>query len=77
MVGAGFAHADLSAFNLLWWEGRLVFIDFPQAVDLAANPQGLDLLHRDVANVCRWFAKRGLEHDVDEVFADLLVSAFG
>ena len=26
-------HGDLSAYNMLWWEGRLVIIDFPQAVD--------------------------------------------
>ena len=73
----GFAHADLSAFNLLWWEGRLVFIDFPQAVDLAANPQGLDFLHRDVLNVAGWFARRGVERDAEALFADLLSSAWG
>jgi RIO kinase 1 len=76
MVSEGFAHADLSAFNLLWWEGELVFIDFPQAVDLATNPSGLDFLHRDVLNVCRWFARRGVDHDPEEFFADLLVAAF-
>lgn len=77
MVGEGIAHADLSAFNLLWWQGELVFIDFPQAVDLAANPSGLDFLHRDVLNVCRWFGRRGIDHDPEEVFADLLTYAFG
>ncbi len=77
MTASGIAHADLSAFNLLWWDGRLVFIDFPQAVDLAANPQGLDFLHRDVANVCRWFGRRGVTDDPDELFADLLAYAFG
>jgi len=76
MVAEGFAHGDLSAFNLLWWEGELVFIDFPQAVDLATNPSGLDFLHRDVLNVCRWFARRGVERDAEEVFADLLSAAF-
>lgn len=76
MVAEGFAHADLSAFNLLWWDGELVFIDFPQAVDLATNPSGLDFLHRDVVNVCRWFARRGVDRDPEEVFADLLADAF-
>lgn len=76
MVEAGWAHADLSAFNLLWWEGRLVFIDFPQAVDIAANPQGLDFLHRDVTNVCGWFARRGVEHDPEELFVELLHCAW-
>jgi len=69
---AGFAHADLSAYNLLWWRDTLVFIDFPQAIDLAANPQGPSYLHRDVENVCRWFNRRGLDIDPEEVFADLL-----
>ena len=75
MTGEGIVHADLSAFNLLWWDGRLVVIDLPQAVDLAANPQGLDYLHRDVLNVSRWFARRGVERDAEELFAELLGSA--
>ena len=77
MVAEGIAHADLSAFNMLWSDGTLVFIDFPQAVDLAANPSGLDFLHRDVLNVCRWFARRGIERDPEAVFADLLRYAYG
>jgi RIO kinase 1 len=77
MTEEGIAHADLSAFNLLWWQGRLVFIDFPQAVDIAENPAGLDFLHRDVLNVCGWFERRGLERDPEAVFAELITSAFG
>ncbi len=73
VVGEGLAHGDLSAYNLLWWDDRVWFIDFPQAVDLAANPQGLNYLHADVTNVCRWFRRRGLDVDPEEVFADLLV----
>lgn len=76
MTAEGIAHADLSAFNLLWWQGRLLFIDFPQAVDIAENPSGLDFLHRDVVNVCTWFGRRGVEHDPEEVFADLVTYAF-
>lgn len=74
MTGAGFAHGDLSAFNLLWWQDRLWFIDFPQAVDLAANPQGLNYLHRDVLNVCDWFTRRGVDVDPEQVFADTLTA---
>lgn len=73
ITSAGWAHGDLSAYNLLWWEDRLWFIDFPQAVDIAANPNGLSFLHRDVTNVCEWFAKRGVDEDPEELFADLLV----
>jgi len=72
LIGEGLAHGDLSAYNLLWWEDRLWFIDFPQAVDIAANLAGLDFVHRDVVNVCRWFQRRGLDIDPEDVFADLL-----
>lgn len=72
LAAAGVAHGDLSAYNLLWWEGTLWFIDFPQAVDIAANPQGLNYLHADVVNVCRWFSRQGLTVDPEELFAELL-----
>lgn len=77
MTFEGIAHGDLSAFNLLWWAERLVFIDFPQAVDIAENPSGLDFLHRDVLNVCNWFERRGIERDPEAVFADVAGRAFG
>ncbi|MFK8024926.1 MAG: RIO1 family regulatory kinase/ATPase [Ilumatobacter sp.] len=72
LMREGLAHGDLSAYNLLWWEGRLWFIDFPQAIDIAANLAGLDFVHRDVVNVCTWFQRKGLDVDAEEVFADLL-----
>ena len=74
ITAAGWVHGDLSAYNLLWWDGQLWFIDFPQAVDLAANPQGLEFLHRDVSNVCAWFERRGHDLDPEETFAELLGS---
>jgi RIO kinase 1 len=72
-AGAGFAHGDLSAYNLLVHEGRVVVIDLPQIVDVAANPAGLDFLHRDVVNVCTWFSRRGFETDAEDLFAELIV----
>ncbi len=72
MVGEGYAHGDLSAYNLLWWGDALWFIDFPQAVDIAENPQGIEFLHRDVLNVCAWFDHRGYTIDGEEVFAQVL-----
>ena len=76
LVAAGWVHGDLSAYNLLWWDEALWFIDFPQAVDLAANPQGLNLLHRDVVNVATWFGRKGLPLDAEETFASLLASTW-
>ena len=75
---AGLVHADLSAYNLLWWHGRLVVIDLPQAVEFTSNPDAFELLHRDVANVGEWFSRRGVAIDVEAVYAELVsVAWFG
>ena len=62
----GYAHGDLSPYNLLVHRGRLVMIDLPQAVDLVANPQASDFLRRDCENITSWFRARGLG-DADPV----------
>ena len=81
MARAGYAHGDLSPYNLLVHRvdgaARLVMIDLPQIVDLVANPQGPDFLHRDCQNVCTWFARRGLDTiEFDHLFGDLVAEAF-
>lgn len=53
-------HGDLSPFNVLYNAGRLTIIDFPQSVDPRLNPNARQLLHRDVENVSRYFARRGV-----------------
>jgi RIO kinase 1 len=44
-------HGDLSAYNLLAWEGRPYIIDFAQAVDPRQGDDSRTLLFRDVARV--------------------------
>lgn len=56
----GLAHGDLSPYNLLVQDGRLVIIDLPQIVDVIAHPTGLDFLDRDARNVATWFAAKGV-----------------
>jgi RIO kinase 1 len=56
-------HSDLSAFNILYWQGDVTIIDFPQAVDPCVNPNAQALLTRDVENVCRYFARYGVRAD--------------
>jgi RIO kinase 1 len=53
-------HADLSAFNILYWRGEVKVIDFPQAVDPRVNRNAFRLLVRDVENVCNHFARYGV-----------------
>ena len=76
LTRASLVHADLSPFNVLWWQDRLWLIDFPQAVDLINNPHGFDMLHHDVVTMCAWFARRGVDADGEAVFAELLAEAF-
>lgn len=76
MTWDGLVHADLSPYNVLVWQGRLVIIDFPQAVDLDDSPNAHDFLQRDVANLIGWFAKRGVAVEPNAVFTDLLDLAF-
>jgi RIO kinase 1 len=72
LTAAGVVHADLSAYNLLWWHGRVVLIDLPQAVEFTANVDAPDLLHRDLANVAGWFERRGVDVDLEQVFGELI-----
>jgi RIO kinase 1 len=57
---AGIVHADLSPYNILYWDGGITIIDFPQAVDLYKNPNAPELFARDVRNVCEFFARFGV-----------------
>ncbi len=66
-LSADVVHADLSAFNVLYWEGRPVIIDLPQAVDARLNPHARELLARDIENVCRYFRRLGVEAEAEEI----------
>jgi RIO kinase 1 len=63
MAALGLSHGDLSAYNILVHDGRLVLIDLPQVVDVVANPAGPEFLARDVRNIARWFTGRGLPEE--------------
>ncbi len=69
LVSADRVHGDLSAFNVLWWRGRAVLIDFSQTVDVVTHPAARDLLVRDITTLGRYFARRGVAVDVDRVRA--------
>jgi RIO kinase 1 len=73
---AGYAHGDLSAYNLLVHDGRIVVIDLPQIVDAVANPHGIGLLHRDCVNIAEWFTRKRVPMDAEELFTELLAELF-
>jgi len=53
-------HADLSAFNVLLWQGAPSIIDMPQAVDALDHPEAAALFERDVDHLCKYFQKQGV-----------------
>lgn len=60
MLQHGRVHGDLSAYNILYWEGDLRLIDFPQAVDIHTNNDAWLIFLRDIERVCQYFAKYGI-----------------
>jgi RIO kinase 1 len=59
----GRIHGDLSAYNVLYWQGNVTVIDFAQAVDPYHNSDVFSLLARDVERVCQYFAGYGASYD--------------
>ena len=53
-------HADLSEYNMLWFEGNVYFIDVSQSVE-PMHPHALEFLYRDCTNVTDFFAKLGVK----------------
>lgn len=77
MARLGYAHGDLSPYNILLHEGRPIIIDLPQVVDIAKNPLGAELLERDCRNVSAYFLKQGvMESDPEALFATCLSMAW-
>jgi RIO kinase 1 len=64
-------HADLSAHNILYWNGQVRVIDLPQAIPADKHPGAFDLLARDVDRVCQYFTKQGVRCDPIELAIDL------
>ena len=64
-------HGDLSAYNVLVWEGRATVIDLPQAVDPRKNRHAEAMLRRDVERVCQHFERFGVRSSPGRITADL------
>jgi RIO kinase 1 len=71
MLANGRVHGDLSAYNVLYWEGRITIIDFPQAFDPVLNPDAYPLFARDVERICQYFARHGIEREPGALAAEI------
>jgi RIO kinase 1 len=67
-------HGDLSAYNILYWDGDITLIDFPQVVQPESNPAAWTIFLRDVTRVCQYFASQGIKRDARKLAGDLWIS---
>jgi RIO kinase 1 len=64
---ADLVHADISEYNLMYWQDKVYFIDIGQAV-LRDHPRAREFFERDVRNIARYFSRAGLKKSFDEVY---------
>lgn len=68
---AGLVHADLSAFNILNYNEKPVFIDFSQCTTFE-SPRAKEYLERDVRNICNFFRKLRLNVDDEKIKKEII-----
>jgi RIO kinase 1 len=67
-------HGDLSAYNILYWDGDITLIDFPQVVQPQTNPAAWNIFLRDVVRTCQYFLSQGVRSNARKLAADLWTS---
>jgi RIO kinase 1 len=67
MLQKGVIHGDLSAYNILYWQGEITLIDFPQVTDAKVNRNAYKILHRDVQRICEYFERYGLRSNEEQI----------
>lgn len=63
MLTHSMIHGDLSPYNVLYWDGKITLIDFPQVTNSRTNSRAYFILRRDVQRICEYFEQYGLSHD--------------
>jgi len=71
LLGIGWVHGDLSAYNILYWQGQIALIDFPQVVPARDNRNTYALFERDLTHLCGYFSDQGLALQPRRIAADL------
>ncbi len=64
-------HADLSAFNILFYHQKPYIIDVGQAV-LLDHPSSSEFLKRDIHNILQYFKKYDIDSDEQQLYELLL-----
>jgi RIO kinase 1 len=77
MLSHNLIHADLSAYNVLYFKGGISIIDFPQVVDPLFNPSGYSMFERDVERICQYFRQYKIVVNYKKVAASLWEEIMG
>ncbi len=67
MLQQGAIHGDLSAYNILYWQGTIKLIDFPQVTQAENNRNAYKILQRDIQRICEYFAGYGLRANARQI----------
>jgi RIO kinase 1 len=54
-------HGDLSAYNILYLDGEIFLIDFPQAIDPHVNRNAYAIFKRDLTRLCEYFQAQNFD----------------
>ncbi len=71
MLQNNLIHGDLSAYNILYWDGDITLIDFPQVTDSQSNSNAHFILQRDLTRICEYFAGQGVRCNPTDLMDDL------
>ncbi|HSF83496.1 MAG TPA: RIO1 family regulatory kinase/ATPase [Anaerolineales bacterium] len=71
MLANNLVHADLSAYNILYWQGQIKLIDFPQAIHPDQNRNSYQIFERDVTRICEYFARQGVPSRPRKIATDM------
>lgn len=71
MLRLNLVHGDFSAYNLLYWEGEIHMIDFPQAFAPGRNSNAWNIFSRDVERVSEYFIRQGIAIDYRQLAESL------
>jgi RIO kinase 1 len=64
-------HGDLSAYNVLYFEGDIFLIDFPQSLNPEENRNAYSIFQRDIRRLSEYFHGMGIQCQPHKLSEDL------
>jgi len=64
-------HGDLSAYNILYFDGEIFLIDFPQSLNPYENRSAFAIFRRDLLRLCEYFQEMGVRCKPNNLAEDL------